>query len=384
MVNQHTSPFKINLLNGLEAEEHAGPSSSSHGVFSAAAAPAAAAPPLEKQFSPASANLSTLLPASRRTKDDDIKASTLDLEYLREELCTKRLDVILNRLWMVGRPMPPRPLHYQRLLSREVFVTERMDMHLVWTEGRIFVKPIPRLLLATEFWTDYLACDQACCAPVPRWGTGFSQPAQPKWPASPPRPECDRRRIRRSCLGFLFSYTALIAYESDFKEAKNLHLVPREVKWSAWRIFVRELLDETEGKIYQKVSKRFLYGELRLSRLNKIYIFARRVPRGYMNRWSRYSGFFKENLTWLASVVGYVAIILTALQVGLTTKSLPENDSFQTFSTGFTIFSLVGPIGVLLLLIVYFLAVFTANWLATESFEKQRMDMMHIDSLTEE
>ncbi|KAK3327493.1 hypothetical protein B0T19DRAFT_475266 [Cercophora scortea] len=383
MTNQHTPPFKINLLNGLEAEENpAAASSSSHGVSNAAPAS-----PLETKFSPASANLSTLLPASRRTRNDDIKASTLDLEYLREELCTKRLDVILKRLWMVGRPMPPRPLHYQRLLSREVFVTERMDMHLVWTEGRIFVKPIPRLLLATEFWTEFLACDQSCCAPV-RWGTGLSgqhQQAHKQWPgSSPPRPECDRRKIRRSCLGFLFSYSALIAYESDFKEAKNLHLIPREVKWSAWRVFVRELLDETEGKIYQKVSKRFLYGELRLSRLNKIYIFGRGVPRGYMNRWSRYSGFFKENLTWLASVVGYVAIILTALQVGLTTKSLPENESFQTFSTGFTIFSLVGPIGVLLLLIVYFLVVFTANWLATESFEKQRMDMMHIDSLTEE
>lgn len=48
-------------------------------------------------------------------------------------------------------PMPPRPLHHQLLLSREISVTEQMDMYLVWMTGRMFLKPIPRFLLEPYF-----------------------------------------------------------------------------------------------------------------------------------------------------------------------------------------------------------------------------------------
>lgn len=37
-----------------------------------------------------------------------------------------------------------------------------MDMHLVWTTGRIFIKPVPRFLLEPHFWEAYLCCDQGC------------------------------------------------------------------------------------------------------------------------------------------------------------------------------------------------------------------------------
>jgi hypothetical protein len=48
------------------------------------------------------------------------------------------------------------------LLSREIFVTEQIDIHLVWTTGRIFLKSIPRFLLEPRFWTDYLSCTRGC------------------------------------------------------------------------------------------------------------------------------------------------------------------------------------------------------------------------------
>ncbi|KAH8651794.1 hypothetical protein BGZ61DRAFT_487580 [Ilyonectria robusta] len=44
------------------------------------------------------------------------------------------------------------------LVDRVVIVTERMDMHLVWTTGRIFLKPIPRFLLELRYWEEYLPC----------------------------------------------------------------------------------------------------------------------------------------------------------------------------------------------------------------------------------
>ncbi|KAH7113587.1 hypothetical protein EDB81DRAFT_848696 [Dactylonectria macrodidyma] len=68
------------------------------------------------------------------------------------------LPAIHGWLWFAGLPMPPRALHHKLFLGREIFVTERMDMHLVWTTGRMLLKPIPRFLLEPDFWTKYLCC----------------------------------------------------------------------------------------------------------------------------------------------------------------------------------------------------------------------------------
>lgn len=100
---------------------------------------------------------------------------------IEKELNLQRLHKVLRWLWVVGRPMPPSPLHYQLLLYREIFVTEQMDMHLVWTTGRIFLKPIPRFLLEPRLWIDYLACTPDCLCSKEAGSRGFR--------------ECDRRRL---------------------------------------------------------------------------------------------------------------------------------------------------------------------------------------------
>ncbi|KAL7951256.1 hypothetical protein V8C42DRAFT_350000 [Trichoderma barbatum] len=111
-----------------------------------------------------------------------------------------RIDID-SWLWIAGLPMPPRALHYQLLLNLGIFITERMDMHLVWTSGR----------------------------------------------------------LQRRALGFLFSYAALISHESDFHIAKEKHLLPAEVEWLAWRRFVEQL--DTHN-IYPRIDLRFHHGEL--------------------------------------------------------------------------------------------------------------------------
>lgn len=50
---------------------------------------------------------------------------------IEKELDLERPDRIFDWLWAADRPTPPRPVHHQLLLSREIFVTERMDMHFV-------------------------------------------------------------------------------------------------------------------------------------------------------------------------------------------------------------------------------------------------------------
>jgi hypothetical protein len=279
---------------------------------------------------------------------------------IEKELDLQRLNKVFGWLWVAGRPMPPRPLHHQLLLSRDIFVTEQMDMHLVWTTGRIFLKPIPRFLLEPNFWTEYFSCEQDC---------NCSEGANPPETAR----ECDRRRLWRSALGFLFSYAALISHESDFYIAKENHLLPGEedeITWGRWRTFIEQLDME---HIYQKVDARFVYGELRLSRLNKIYRLSQHpFLRGYMSHWHQYGTFFQDNSAWLASAIVYIAIVLTAMQVGLATKSLTDNDAFQSVSYGFTIFSILGPLIAIALIFLAFCCMFVNNWVVTVIYKKTR------------
>jgi len=86
------------------------------------------------------ADFSDLLPAATRTIDDElIVPSTSDevLEFLSKDVLVNKLNKIHKQLWMAGRPMPPRHLCYQIALSRDVVLSEEMDLHLVWKAKRI-------------------------------------------------------------------------------------------------------------------------------------------------------------------------------------------------------------------------------------------------------
>lgn len=275
---------------------------------------------------------------------------------IEKELDIERLDRVFSWLWVAGRPMPPRPLHHQLLLSRELFVTERMDMHLVWTTGRMFLKPMPRFLLVPQFWTDYLSCVPDC-----RCSKEINSPGVNK--------ACHWRLWKRA-LGFLFSYAALIMHETDFLIAKEKHLLPPELQWREWRVIVDQL--DTEH-IYSRIDRRFLYGELRLSRLNKIYCFSQHSTRGYMTRWHQYKGFLQDNFAWLASATVYIAILLSALQLGLATDALQGNAAFQSASYGFTILSILGPLIGICFVLIAFGYVFVSNWVATVVYGRERL-----------
>ncbi|TGJ83467.1 hypothetical protein E0Z10_g5316 [Xylaria hypoxylon] len=308
----------------------------------------------------------SLLPASYRTDSDNLAPSSGDITAcIEKELDLRRLNKVFGWLWMVGRPMPPRPLHHQVLLGREIFVTEQMDMHLVWTTGRMFLKPIPRFLLEPHFWSRYLTSDQIhLCSGTA--GAGDTT-------------RCQHNTLEKGALGFLFSYAALITYENDLWLAKEMRLVPKEVEWSGWRTFVEQL--DTEH-IYPRVDPRFLYGELRLSRLNKIYALSQWPFRSYMEKWQRYRSFFRDNIAWLASATVYSAIILTAMQVGLATKSLGDNNAFQSASYGFTIFSIVGPLAATGVVSLMFCYAFVRNLVLTMMYKKKRFRAMGLGSKT--
>lgn len=112
-----------------------------------------------------------------------------------------------------GLAYAARLLSYQLLLGREIFVTEQMDMHLVWTTGLDLLSRLrARLSLLRA-----------------------SRPSGGR--------KCDRRVQWKTALGFLFSYAALISHESDSYVARDKHLLlgGEEITWQRWRTLVRQL-----------------------------------------------------------------------------------------------------------------------------------------------
>lgn len=88
-------------------------------------------------------------------------------EFLVQEFSLSRLEV-LKHLWYAGAERPAKPLHEQIMIGREIVITERMDLHLLWTNDRkLFMKPLPGFLLESVFWRTYLCCQPGCECETP-------------------------------------------------------------------------------------------------------------------------------------------------------------------------------------------------------------------------
>lgn len=238
-----------------------------------------------------------------------------------------------------------------------------MDMHLVWGGGRLFLKPIPRFLLDPRLWRDHLQCKENKCPETASRGEAEKTIF------------CENCRWWRCALGYLLSYACLIANESDFRIAKEHHLIPHNTEWQSWKTFVRDLLSDEH--IHSHINPRFIYGELRLSRLNKIYRVKKlRLLRGYTASYNVYADFFHDNFAALASGTVYVALVLTAMQVGLGTKQLVDSPRFNAASYGFTVFSIVGPLAVTGIILCVFVVYLVSNLVNTLRFEKKRFKQL--------
>jgi hypothetical protein len=133
------------------------------------------------------------------------------------------------------------PLHRQRVKAngRQIIVTEDPQLHLVWIDDRIFLKPLPQYITSYAFWDTFM-----------------SDPSQYGATA----------KLRKATLGYLRTYFYLIQYESDLRIAQDpaLCLVPKEVTWPRFCQPTARFEDITENE----VSGRYHYGEIRLTRLN--------------------------------------------------------------------------------------------------------------------
>ncbi|KAL6883197.1 hypothetical protein HDV57DRAFT_478559 [Trichoderma longibrachiatum] len=296
--------------------------------------------------------LNNVLPATIRSRSDEILNPIGNMEeFLHQELLVRKINAVQDWLWACGRPMPPRPLHHQLVLSRDIIVTENPELHLIWGPKGIHLKPLPEYLLDPAFWEQHILSS--------------SHPI--------------RMEIEQCARGFLFSYCALIAHHSDFRLARERGLLPDAVSWEYWKTLSSQVL---ENHCYSAVNPRYWYGELRLGRLNKIYRFRKgHLLRGYsrISGYAIYGDLIRDNFASLVTVLGYVVIVLTAMQVGLATDKLVSNSAFQAASYGLTVFSIIAPL-ISTVAIMLFVSIWVmTNWRATTAFEKRRFAEMGVE-----
>ncbi|KAH6877087.1 hypothetical protein B0T10DRAFT_532416 [Thelonectria olida] len=288
-----------------------------------------------------------LLPATSRVEDNVVVPQS-DPEFLERELLVKRLNDVHHWLWMCGRPMPPRSLYHQRLLGREIVICENIELHLIWWRNRIFIKPMPSYLLDPDFWKAHIV------------NTADTRNQDPYL-----------ENIDACARGFLFSYTALIAYKSDFRIAQECGLLPDELTWDKWKTLAAQTLDNHR---YDCV----------ILGTGTIYCFGKgSIFRGYSRVASHalYGDLIYDSFSVLAGILAYVVIALTAMQVGLGVETLVKNEAFQNTSYGLTVFALIFPLIGGALIFLFVLMMLVSNWRATKAYEKRRFRNMQVEAL---
>lgn len=263
-------------------------------------------------------------------------------EYLKKDLLVEKLNELHPHLWWAGRFGNIRPLHKQKMMHRNIIITENPDLHMVWYDSTIYIKPMPKYLLDKEFFREYI----------------FGDP-----------------ELRRSADGFLLSYSKLICHESDFNVATETGLLSG-TDWPTWCRFASGFRNIEP----HDANKRYHYGEIRLRRLNQICIFLK-WRWSYYSVYTQYDHFFGQNFGWMILLFAYLTIILAAMQVVLATPSFTH--SFESVSYWFGVFSILVVVGGASIILALFTILLTYNLVITLR-DKHKHGRKMIEPKTEE
>lgn len=250
--------------------------------------------------------------------------------HFQAELDVSRVNKIRKHLNWAGNRRHCRSIHRQRLLGRQIVVAEACELHLIWQGTTIFLKPCPSFLLRHDIWELHL---------------------------------CHHADLYRNAFGFLESYAYLVRHKSDLRMAKEIGLLPMDLRWSHWTRLNQAIVATGSHLVDSKghpreAHDRWSYGELRLNRLNWIYRICccetrevGQLNRGFLPKDQDYGSFLRRNVDWLTASTVYMILVLTAIQVGLGTHRLSENTRFDNAAAGFTVFSIVAPLTVILIVV---------------------------------
>ena len=246
--------------------------------------------------------------------------------FMVSNLSMEVLNDIHNHLGIAGSYGNISPLHHQRVILRDIIPSELPQLHLIWFDRKIYIKPLPDCLLNDSRYLSQAFDHDGVVA------------------------------------GFLRSYCSLIQYPVDLVIAKESNLITKDVTWEQWAIFRDTVLTKT-GDL--DINKRYEYGELRLNRLDIIY---RITGRGltYFTVHRTYKTYFAQYFSIFATIFAFVAIVLTAMQVLVTIQGIPRR--VATTSYRFSVAVLIGIClcfgSILFMFISMFVYNVTLTWLA--------------------
>ena len=244
---------------------------------------------------------------------------------LRKVLRDDTLESIHKRLWYAGRKGNVSQLHHQKVIRRDIILTERARLHLVWSDKTIYVKRLDDELLDWGYFSKVVCGDEV---------------------------------VHQAASGFLLSYARLIEYPSDLGIAKTCGLVNKDIDWMAWQTFRTSLLHHLADR---DVHDRYEYGELRLGRLNQICRM-KFLGLSYFNVHRDYSSYFGNNYMTLVALFALVSVALSAMQVMTSVDSVPAAVSVTSYR--FAVATLIALAGSCAALLVLYIGLYVWNWVA--------------------
>ncbi|XPS79549.1 hypothetical protein M3J07_011549 [Ascochyta lentis] len=250
------------------------------------------------------------LPISR----DEAQVQDLISTYLRTELISSELNRFSPYLWLIATQNSSHisSLTHQLVRGRNVVITEKPDLHLTWIYDRVYLKPIPKVLLSYAFWKCFLV-DEVERSPV----------------------VSSNKQAVEAAKGYLRSYSHLIHHRSDFNIARENGLIPRSTSYFKLIRFLQtfEKIPDSE------VSPRYLFGELRVGRLNFWFkIIFRRLA--FQKIHGDYASYFARFYGPFLFAFSILSVMLSAMQVLLQAKSL-KSSAAVTVIHGFSVFAMV-------------------------------------------
>lgn len=256
-------------------------------------------------------------------------------DRLQKVLHDDVLESLHKQLWYAGRKGNISQLHHQKVIHRDIILTERAQLHLVWSDKTIYIKRLDEELLNWEYFSKVV---------------------------------CGNEVVHRAASGFLLSYARLIEYPSDLDIAKTHGLVNKDIDWKAWQTFRTSVLHHL---VDRDVHDRYEYGELRLGRLNQICRM-KFLALSYFTVHREYSSYFGDNYMILVALFALVSVALSAMQVMTSIDIAPAAVAVTSYK--FAIATLVALGGSCAALLLLYVVLYVWNWLLIFSrrYSRQR------------
>lgn len=241
-------------------------------------------------------SLGTSLPDAPRVS---LEEPSRLLSYCLDDLDTPKLNQMGEKLWWTGPSPEVVSLTQHTVLDRRIQVTEDPAVHCLWTEGMVYLKPLPSYLTSYAFWEYMFEC--------------IDDPAETE----------KRERLKATALGFVRTYAHLIQRRSDFNLACRNDLLPSGgTSFEAFVAFI-SAFDSVPDKA---VSSRWRLGLLQLDALN--FHSAIHLRRWHLNRFeSRYTAYFQRFFPVVLFIFALFSVALSAMQVILGARQLWDTDN---------------------------------------------------------